>query len=136
MAFDILLILIFLASAASLGYILSQWLPRLVAIPDEVITDHLHAQSAKFQLFLLNFKTFYRERKIQQWFWRFLMKVLQKFHILILKLDNGMTALIRIARTHGGNGGDAEVGGASPAARVSQRPRVIRLVREIRTKPQ
>lgn len=108
MLIDITLALIFVASVATLWYRVSDKLPELIAIPDQVITERFHEDSAQLRLFLLNIKTWYREQHYQDTFWRIYTKVLYKLHIFLLRLDNGIVALLKNVREEGkfidGNG--------------------------------
>ncbi len=92
---------VFLVSGYLLWSLLSQKIPQLVAIPDQVITERLHEDSAKLRLFLLHFKTFYREKKYQHYLWRHLGKVLYRLHLILLKVDNGVATLLKSIRARG-----------------------------------
>lgn len=92
---DILLGLVFAGSAFTLWYKFSQKIPDLARIPDEVIVERLRNDSAKFRFFILHIKTFYKEQLYKDWFFNFLGKTLYKFHILILRFDNGTVGLLK-----------------------------------------
>lgn len=110
MIITIFLALIFMSSAFALWYRVSGRLPELIAIPDQVITERLHEDSARIRLFALNFKTWYREQHYQELFWRVYAKVLYKLHIFLLRFDNTVVALLKGVRGAGkisnGNGND------------------------------
>jgi len=113
MIIDITLALIFLVSLFTLWYRISIKIPELVAIPDEVITARLEENSARIRLFLLRFKIFYREGQYKIIFWKFLGKVLYRLHIILLRLDNGISAMLKRIRERGvhlnGNGGKLQL---------------------------
>ncbi len=92
---------IFIASAVTLWYRVSGKLPELIAIPDQVITERFHEDSARLRLFVLNFKTWYREQHYREEFWKILVKVLYKLHIFLLRLDNWIVALLKGLRESG-----------------------------------
>lgn len=92
---------IFMVSTYILWYSISQKIPEIVAIPDRVITERLHEESAKIRLFLLHLKSFYRTGKYKEVFWKYFSKVLYRLHIIILKIDNGIIALLKKTRVQG-----------------------------------
>lgn len=108
MILDSILGLIFVSSTFYLWYRVSAKLPELIAIPDQVITERFHEDSARLRLFLLNIKTWYREQHYQEAFWVIYTKVLYKLHIFLMRLDNGIVALLKRVRENGravnGNG--------------------------------
>ncbi|OGZ96129.1 MAG: hypothetical protein A3J10_02105 [Candidatus Sungbacteria bacterium RIFCSPLOWO2_02_FULL_54_10] len=99
MLFDLILIFISAASSVALWYRMSQKIPELVAIPDEIIVDRLHEDSARIRVFLLSWRRYWREREHHQLFLRYTEKTLYKIHILTLRADNGMVALLKKVRT-------------------------------------
>ena len=102
MIVDIALVIIFIAGIVTLWYRISVKIPELIAIPDEVITARLEEDSAKLRLFLLHLKFYYREKKYEEVFWRMLSKTLYKFHIGLMRLDNGTMGLLKRVRLHAG----------------------------------
>lgn len=102
MIIDITLAIIFFASIITLWYRISIKIPELIAIPDEVITARLEEDSAKLHLFLLHLKSYYREKKYEEVFWRVWGKTLYKFHIGLMRLDNGTVGLLKRVRAHAG----------------------------------
>lgn len=114
MVFDILLGVIFTAGAFALWYRVSQKIPQLAAIPDQVITEGLQEDSARLRFFLLHFWTFYREKYYQDIFWKFVAKALYRLHIILLRLDNLFVRLLQQVRgergvaLNGKNGGEEE----------------------------
>lgn len=104
---DITFVVIFLAGVLGLWYRVTQKIPELVAIPDQVIIEHLHEDSAKVRLFILHIKTFYQEAKYKEVFWKIVGKMLYKFHIVILRIDNSIVRALKKIKTAGilnGNG--------------------------------
>lgn len=109
MALTIILFFIFLGSLGVLWYRISLKIPELVAIPDQVITERLHEDSAQVHLFVLHIKTFYREGKFREMFTEFIAKVLYKLHIGLLRFDNTLIEFLRKLRE-----GGAMVNGSMP----------------------
>ncbi len=102
MLVDVILAVVFLASAAIFWYRVSLKIPELVAIPDQVITERLEEDSARLRLFLLKIKIYYREGKHKQVFWTFLAKLFYRIHLFLLRLDNGIVVWLKEIRTYGG----------------------------------
>lgn len=102
MVVDGTLVIVFVASAVVLWYRLSAKIPELIAIPDEVITARLQEESAKLRLFLLHIKSYYREEKYKDTFWRVLGKTLYKVHIGLLRLDNGTVSFLKKVKENSG----------------------------------
>ena len=98
MLFDATLILISAASGITLWYRISQKIPQLVAIPDEIIIDRLHEDSARVRVFLLSFRRYWREREHHQMLLRYAEKALYKLHIFMLKADNRLVLLVKKVR--------------------------------------
>lgn len=96
---------IFVASAFALWYRISEKIPELVAIHDTIITQRLHEDSAKLRLFLLYFKTFYKEEYYLNIFWNFLGKMCYRAHIAVLRIDNGLVGFLKKIRARGGFAG-------------------------------
>lgn len=101
MLIDTSLALVFLGGLFLLWYRLSLKIPELVAIPDQVITERFHEDSARLRLFVLHIKTYYREEKHKLIFWKFIGKTLYKFHLLLLRVDNGTVSVLRKVKEHG-----------------------------------
>ena len=98
---------IFLAILAVVGtgilwHRISHKIPELIAIPDEVIVARLNEDSARVRIFLLHFRTFWREPRYQEAFWRFCEKMLYRIHIVLMRVDNGLAVLLRKVRSHAG----------------------------------
>lgn len=98
---DFLLVIVFLSSAFAFWYLISIRIPELVAIPDEVIGARLEDQSAKVRLFLLHFKTWFREKRYKILLLNVAGKALYRLHILLLKIDNALAALLKKIRESG-----------------------------------
>ena len=105
MLIDLFLGIIFLGSCFALWYRISQKIPEVIAIHDDVITQRLHENSARFRIFFLHFKTFYKEEYYRSIFWNFLGKIFYKIHILILRIDNSLIGVLKKIRTRGGLAG-------------------------------
>ncbi len=105
MLIDILLGIVFVGSCFALWYRLSEKIPQVVAIHDEVITQRLHENSARLRIFLLHFKTFYKEEYYHNLFWNFLGKVCYKLHIFVLKIDNALVGFLKKLRARDGLAG-------------------------------
>lgn len=104
---DIVFAIIFFGGVFGLWYRVTQKIPELVAIPDQVIVERLHEDSAKIRLFILHIKTFYKEAKYKEVFWKIAGKVLYKFHIAVLRIDNSVVRVLKRIKTAGvlnGNG--------------------------------
>ena len=119
MIIDVILGIVFLGSAFTLWCLVSQKIPGAVAIHDEVITQRLHENSARLRIFLLHFKTFYKEEYYHNLFWNFLGKIFYKLHIFILRIDNGLIGFLKKIRSRGGFAGlsmsEQEMHGAATA---------------------
>lgn len=102
MIINIVLAVLFLASAFALWYRLSVKIPELLAIPDHVIVERLHEDSARAQLFILHIKSYYRERQYEVTLWKVAAKLFYRFHLLLLRVDNGMVRLLKRAKVNGG----------------------------------
>ena len=100
--FDALLSVAFVGSAGVLWYRISQRIPELVAIPDEVIVERLHEDSARIRVFLLNLKRWWREEQYRRPLWKFCEKIIYRLHILLLRVDNGTVGLLKKVRVLGG----------------------------------
>lgn len=108
MILDIAFGTIFLVSMAALWNRISIKIPELAAVPDTVITERLEQDSARIRLFLLRLKAIYNEKRITETFYRILVKALYRFHILILRFDNGLVSYLKRLHAKGafsnGNG--------------------------------
>ena len=135
MMFTIVLAGVFIGSAATLWYRISQKIPELVAIPDEVIVERLYEDSARIRVFLLSWRRYWQEREHWQLFWRISEKVLHRLHIWMLRADNGMMNLLKKVRMAGGlpngnwNGGQSQPADperVKPVARSFKSARPVR----------
>jgi hypothetical protein len=98
MFIDLTLFMVFLASTFVLWYRVSLKIPQVVAIPDQVITERLHEDSAKLRLFILHIKTYYREGQYKPYLWNFLLKTLYRLHLVLLKTDNVLGSYLKSIR--------------------------------------
>lgn len=113
MLFNLFLIILLAGSAGVLWRRISEKIPELIAIPDEVIVARLHEDSARVRIFLLHARTFWREPRYREPFWRFCEKICYRVHIIFLRMDNGLMTLAKKAR---GYAGIASAEGAENAA--------------------
>lgn len=111
MILDITLLLIFLAGLGALGYKITEKIPELVAIPDQVITERLHEDSAKVRLFILHLKSFYKEARYKEVFLRIAGRALYKIHIFILRMDNFAVRILQKIKTAGAFNGNGNTNG-------------------------
>ena len=102
MILNISLAIFAIAGIGILWYRISHKIPELVAIPDEVIVMRLNEDSARVRIFLLHLRTFWREPRYQEAFWRFCEKSLYRAHIVLMRADNGLAVLLRTVRSHAG----------------------------------
>lgn len=102
MLFTLFLIILFLGSVGMLWHRVSEKIPQLVAIPDEVIVVRLHEDSARVRIFLLHARTFWREPRYREAFWHFCEKICYRIHIVFLKMDNGLMIWAKRARANAG----------------------------------
>lgn len=102
MLIDLSLLLLFLTSFFLLWYRISLKIPELIAIPDQVITERLHEDSAKLRLFLLHIKSHWREKKYVPIFWKFSGKTLYRVHLFLLRTDNEIVRMIKNMKAKGG----------------------------------
>ena len=109
MFINLTLFVIFLASTFVLWYRVSLKIPQVVAIPDQVITERLHEDSAKARLFILQLKTYYREGQYKPYLWNFLLKSLYRLHLVLLKTDNAVVLYLKSVRTKAESEGIAVV---------------------------
>lgn len=98
MTIDIIFAISFVISVYLLWYRISIKIPQLIAIPDQVITERFHEDSAWLRLFILHIKLYYKEGKYKQVFWNFLGKTLYKLHLLLLRIDNNIVVFLKIIR--------------------------------------
>lgn len=109
MILDSILLVTFAVSAYTLWYRISIHLPELTSIPDDVIMKRLDEDSARLKIFILQFRTFYRERHHVDLFWNFSSKVLYRIHIFLLRFDNAIVRHLQNIRVRmGGNGSNGK----------------------------
>ncbi len=98
---DIVFVSLFFIGSFGLWYRITQKIPELVAIPDQVIVERLHEDSAKVRLFILHIKAFYKETKYKEVFWKIAGKALYKLHIAFLRIDNAIVRALKRIKTAG-----------------------------------
>ena len=101
MILNIILAILFVGSSGLLWLRVSERIPELIAIPDEVIIARLHEDSAGVRIFFLHFKTFWREGRYKILFWKFCEKFFYRVHIVLMRLDHRMMTLRHRIRTAG-----------------------------------
>lgn len=101
MVFTLFLFTVFIASLGILWYRVSLKLPQLVLIPDWVITERLHRESARLNLFLIHFKSFLKEKRHWDFFWNFAAKAVYRTHLFLLRIDNAALVFLRKIREEG-----------------------------------
>jgi hypothetical protein len=104
---DITLAFVFIASIFTLWHRISVKIPELIVIPNDVITAGLKNDSAKFRVLVLRVKAAYEEKRLRAGLLKVLGKVLHRFHIVIMRLDNWLLARLKKIREKGyysGNG--------------------------------
>ena len=115
MPFNITLAISFLSSVLILWYRVSEKIPELIAIPDTVIFERLHEDSARIRIFLLHVKTFWREPQYQEAFRGFCEKILSRIHIALMRMDNGVNVLLKNIRS-------SNLVSSSPSVPALERP--------------
>ena len=121
MMFDIILAILFVGSIGVVWYRISERIPELVAIPDEVIVERLHEDSARIRVFVLNLKLWWREKQYREPLWRICEKIVYRLHIFLMRADNGTVGLLKKVRMLGGlpNGnGNGNGSGKEPYAQA------------------
>ena len=101
MYIDILLGFVFVLGIYILWCRISEKIPDLKLIPDQDMSVLLEENTAKIQRFFLHlfhFRSFYRERHYHAKFWSVVTKLLFKFHIILLRADNGIMRLMKRMR--------------------------------------
>ena len=116
MLFTLFLVILFIGSVGVLWHRISEKIPELVAIPDEVIVARLHEDSARVRIFLLHARTFWREPRYRESFWRFCEKICYRAHIIFLKMDNKLMIWAKRARANAGTA-NAETLDSAPIPR-------------------
>lgn len=123
-----------------LGHRVSQKIPQLAAVPDQVITARFEEDSARIRLLILNVRAFYRDGKFKALFWDYTEKAFRRLHITLMRLDNLVVSILeRVKKNNGARNGMAN--GALPQANIdpiSERTNVFpapqRRIDEIRPK--
>lgn len=104
MYIDIFLAITFILSIYVLRQRISEKIPELTLVPDQDLSVLVEENTAKLQLFFLHlfhFRSFYRERHYHEKVRAVVAKLLLKFHIFLLRIDNGLMSLIK--RVKNGN---------------------------------
>lgn len=121
MFFNLFLVILFAGSLGVLWHRISEKIPELVAIPDEVIVARLHEDSARVRIFLLHARTFWREPRYRESFWHFCEKICYRTHIVLLRTDNGLMAVAKKVRAYGDRA-NAEILHGAPVSHQEEKP--------------
>ena len=89
---------------------------QLMAVPEDLIADLIHREANKFHLFLLHFKSFYKEPFFKDFLRNSASKVFYRIHILLMKMDNGVVNVLRKVRVNGNGNGGVGANGKYPLA--------------------
>ena len=98
MFINIILLVIFLGSLFAVWYKISQRIPRLIAVSDEAIASYLKEESSKLHFFAVEIKSFYKDKRYKEWLRDVWAKLLYRFHILLLRVDNKITTVLKDLR--------------------------------------
>ncbi|MDP3710621.1 MAG: hypothetical protein Q8R29_02740 [bacterium] len=98
MIINLILLAIFLSSFFIVWCRVSQGIPRLATVSEEAIAAYLKEESSKLHFFVVEIKSFYRDKKYKEWLRVVWAKLLYRFHILLLKVDNKITTILKDLR--------------------------------------
>ncbi len=103
MLVDISLGIVFFSSASFLLRRISLKLPEIIMAPEETIREQLRKDRdrSRIYLFIVHFRTLWQERYFHNLFFNSAGKILQRLHILLLRLDNGVMYVLRKTRSGG-----------------------------------
>ncbi len=102
MIFDSILIGVFFVSSITLWYRLSQRIPELVAVPDEVVHAYIHEEISRRRSMVVSLiRAWYHDKSYREVFLHFCGKLLYKFHIILLKADNAVVGILKKVRVNG-----------------------------------
>ena len=104
MFLNVILAILFVGSVGALWGRISEKIPELVAIPDEVIVARLREDSARIRIFFLHFKSFWREGRYKDVFRKFCEKIFYRTHIILMRLDHRVMSMRVKIHANGGNG--------------------------------
>ena len=98
MIINLILLAIFLSSFFIVWCRVSQGIPRLATVSEEAIAAYLKEESSKLHFFVVEIKSFYRDKKYKEWLRVVWAKLLYRFHILLLKVDNKIITVLKDLR--------------------------------------
>ena len=106
MLLNIIFTILFVGGGVLLWFQITEKIPELVAIPDEVISERLNEDSAKLRILILHFKKFWHEGYFHDIFFQFVIKTLRRLHIVILRVDNWLVSILKKiqAKSNSANG--------------------------------
>ncbi len=110
MAVTLILGLVFFISSLVLWYRVSQRLPELIAIPEDAIRGRLAEGDTAVIRLIMRVRALWDERYLQVLARSLGAKGLQKIHIVLMRLDNGVVGIMRKIRLENGL---AQAGAAS-----------------------
>lgn len=98
MIINLILLTVFIISFFVVWYRISQGIPKLAMVSDETITTYFREESSKLHFFIVEIKSFYRDKKYKEWLRGLGAKILYRLHILLLKSDNKITSVLKNLR--------------------------------------
>lgn len=99
MILDIVFGLTFVGGAAAFYYKVALKFTELEAVPDSMIAERLHRENSRVRLVILHARTLYERRYHAMFFWNVLGKLIHRLHILMLRVDNHVTKLLKSIRS-------------------------------------
>lgn len=103
MFLNILLSFVLFGSLLGVWIVVGRRIPALLMVPENLILAHLEEDSSRIRRFLLEFKSFFRERRYEIYLLRFAAKILIRIRFAILKTDNFTASLLRQIKIKLGN---------------------------------
>lgn len=105
MIINLSLITVFFVSAFTLWYRLSQRVPELLVIPDEIISARLHESHERRRSMMISFlRALYKNKSWREIAEHFLGKALYRIHIFLLKIDNYIVPFLKKMHINGFGG--------------------------------
>lgn len=99
MVINLILLAIFLGSIFAVWYKISQRIPKLAMVSEEAIASYLKEESTKLHFWVVEIRSFYKEGRYKEWLRNVWAKFLYRLHIVLLKLDNKVTTVLKNLRT-------------------------------------
>ena len=98
MIINLIVLVVFVSSLFAVWHKISQRIPKLAMVSDEALTTYLREESGKLHFFIVEIKSFYKDKKYKEWLRDVSAKLLYRFHILLLRLDNKITTVLKNLR--------------------------------------